>query len=742
MFRSRKVSAHLTHAAERVLRMLSLSAIQSMTPSATLFAALMVLSTGAFAQQPEPARKDSSKVQLETVTVVATRIPISVMRAPLAVTIIDAPKLRLTRGYGLDEALSLVPGVLAQSRYGNQDVRIVIRGFGARGAGDRSNAGTSRGIRVLLDGIPETEPDGRTSFDGIDLAAAERVDVVRSNASSIWGNAAGGVINVSTLPAFTSSRLGVEQMLGSFGLQRSVVRVGGSPGTSRAYGTFVHSDFDGWREGSSSRRNLLNTGLTAQLGERTELSVLGYYANNLFYIPGPLTQAQVDADPMQANATYFSRRERRYNRTGRLAATISHGITENQQISGMVYVNPKYLQRSERGTFRDFTRYHTGANLQYSAAGTLGSTRSQLTLGADEAYQDGAILFYGLTPGGERATDLRDNKREGANNVGIFAQEQLDLGEKVSLTLGARYDDIHYIARSFITPALNDQRNFSRVTPKVSAVYHWAPGRMLYASVGGGVEAPAGNETDPASTFGQDTVYGINPLLDAVRSTTFEVGTKHILAAHGPLQALSYDIAMYQTNVQNEIIPYRGGRFYFTAGEARRRGLEIGANALANFGLSLGAALTVSRNTYVEYRVDSVHYNPALSGHYADFAGNKIVGVPDVYGSATVGWQPETLGGFGVRFAVVRIGDYFADDGNAVRVPGYSVLNATLALGRPVSVGGGIGLRGFVSINNLADTRYIGSAFLNPDVVAGVPVAFEPGLPRNVVLSLALERIR
>ena len=87
-----------------------------------------------------------------------------------------------------------------QARYGTSDVRIAIRGFGARGAGDRSNAGTSRGVRVLLDGMPETEPDGRTSFDNIDLASAEGIDVIRSNASALWGNAAGGVISVSTVP--------------------------------------------------------------------------------------------------------------------------------------------------------------------------------------------------------------------------------------------------------------------------------------------------------------------------------------------------------------------------------------------------------------------------------------------------------------------------------------------------------------------------------------------------------------
>ena len=152
---------------------------------------------------------------------------------------IDAEQLHRTRGYGLDEALTLVPGVLAQSRYGNSDVRIVIRGFGARGAGDRSNAGTSRGIRVLLDGFPETEPDGRTSFDGIDLGAAERIDVVRSNASALWGNAAGGLVAVSTVPTFAKSSLSAEQGAGSYGLQRTVLRAGSMIGAGRDL-QFVH----------------------------------------------------------------------------------------------------------------------------------------------------------------------------------------------------------------------------------------------------------------------------------------------------------------------------------------------------------------------------------------------------------------------------------------------------------------------------------------------------------------------
>jgi len=157
-----------------------------------------VAAPAALAQQPDTTTGEARWV-LSPITVQAVRESRSLLEVPLAVTRLSAGDRFGTAGYGLDDALSLVPGVVAQSRYGGSDVRIVIRGFGARGAGDRSNAGTTRGIRVLLDGVPETEPDGRTSLDNVDLAAIASVEVIRSNASALWGNAAGGVVNLSTL---------------------------------------------------------------------------------------------------------------------------------------------------------------------------------------------------------------------------------------------------------------------------------------------------------------------------------------------------------------------------------------------------------------------------------------------------------------------------------------------------------------------------------------------------------------
>src|SRR5690349_11807248 len=257
----------------------------------------------------------------------------------------------------------------------------MIRGFGARGAGDRSNSGTTRGVRVLLDGFPETEPDGRTAFDHIDLASAEAVEVVRSNASSLFGNASGGVINVLTAPSTSSPSFELQPIFGGFGLRRYAARASMPIGNGTLFASFTNSTFDGWRKHSDARRVVLNAGAVGNVGDNTKVGVYLAAANNLMHIPGPLTQAQVDADPTQANATYASRDERRYNRLGRLGVSIDHSFDPTTSVSTMFYVNPKYLQRSERGTYRDFTRFHLGGNVVGRKELMLGDMKSRWSLG-------------------------------------------------------------------------------------------------------------------------------------------------------------------------------------------------------------------------------------------------------------------------------------------------------------------------------------------------------------------------
>ncbi|MEO8230809.1 MAG: TonB-dependent receptor [Ignavibacteriota bacterium] len=704
------------------------------------FILLMVISLPILAQNNnDSAKNDTIKFQLNQVTVTATRYPENILEIPYAVTILTKDQLQNLKGYGMDEILSTVPGVLAQSRSGNQDIRIVIRGFGARGSGDRSNSGTSRGIRVMLDGIPETEPDGRTSFDNIDLTLADNIEVIRSNSSALWGNASGGIINISSAASFTEPFVSVGGMAGSFGLQKYTLRTGTVLGVGKLSLAISNSNFDGWRMHSSSKRTVINANIVSDLSNRTKLGIYLTAAGNLFHIPGPLTQAEYDVDQQQSNPTYVSRDERRYNRLGRIGLTLDHTINEMHELSGMVYVNPKYLQRSERGTYRDFTRYHTGGNFIYrNNANFSDEVTNRLTVGIDEAYQDGAILFYSLSPTNGRGSTLRDNKREGANTFGAFVQTEVRFGEELSILLGGRYDDVTYYSESFIDPTLGLQsKSFTHFTPKAGLTYIFSPTHSVYANLGGGIEVPAGNETDPAGTYGQDTVYLINPLLEPITSTTIEVGTKQLMyvGSQSFVKSVSYDVALYYINIKNDIIPYRGGRFYFTAGKTDRMGAELGLNLLMDHGLSFQGSFTYSQNKYKEYTVDSVHYgNP---GAIADYKDNKVAGIPDVFYYASLNYAPDFFYGAFIGLSINGMGSYFVDDANTFEVPSYNVLNATIGIKNAIKLTNNLDISGFISINNLSDAKYVGSAFINPDIVSGAPVFIEPGIPRNIVASLS-----
>jgi iron complex outermembrane recepter protein len=360
---------------------------------------------------------------------------------------------------------------------------------------------------------------------------------------------------------------------------------------------------------------------------------------------------------------------------------------------------------------------------------------SRLSVGADEAYQDGAILFYSLTPEGERGSTLSTDKREGANNFGVYAQEALSFGAWEA-TLGVRYDNVTYYAQDFLNPTLDDTRSFEKLTPKLGLLWKLSDRHSIYANLGGGIEVPAGNETDPAP--GATNPTALNALLDLIESTTYEIGTKQALdLGSGFLRALFYDLALYHTNVTNEIVPYQGGRFYFTAAQARRTGAELGLELSTAPGLSIHGAVTVSRNTYSEYVVDSTYYSrPGLS---ADFSGNRIVGIPDYFYNVSAAYVPSFLNRLRFRVEMEQVDSYFANDANTTEVDGYMLRSAGVSLSQPLVVGG-VKLRASAQLENLFDTNYVASAFLNPDLVNGAAAAYEPGLPRHLIVSVSVGR--
>ncbi len=663
--------------------------------------------TSASAATPEPP--DTLVVPLREVVVTATRASQTLHGTPAAVSIVDAARFADTRLIGLQDALAFVPGVLVQSRAGAPDARITIRGFGARGNGERSNTGVVRGIRILADGIPLTEPDGRTSLDLVDLGHADRVEVVRSNASALYGNASGGVVNLRGLLDFERPYLEARLQGGAFGYHREQLVSGFTLGHTRGSLSLSSLTFDGWRRHSSASGTQAQLRMTSTLDERTRLGLLVAGAANLSRYPGALTQAQFDADPRQANTSYLQRDERRRNRIGRVALTFDRSPADGRHLSVSLFVEPKALQRSERNRFRDFTRYHLGGSAVGHWRMPVGPGWAlRLGGGADEAYQDGTILFYNLAPGGGRGDQVLADKREGANSAGAFVEAELRWRERWAARLSARYDALGYVSEDFLAPSLDATRTFARWTPKGSVSYQ-AGDQSVYAALGGGVEAPAFNEVDPPPPF--DTLTSLNPFLEASRSTTYELGARGRLLPLRAAGQLRYDAALYWIEVWNEPVPFDGGAYFLTAGRSRRRGAELALQWLPGARLELEGALTLSRNRYVDYR-----------NELGDFGGHDVAGLPAKAFRGAARFAP--LPGLVAGAAIEARDRCFADDANSLRSRPYTTVDATLAYARSL---GAISARAYLAGYNLTDERYAASVFINP--VNGE--FLEPGLPRQ-----------
>ena len=662
------------------------------------------------------ASADTAVIPVEGVTVTGSRMPENLMRSPAAISLITRGRFESTRQISLADGLGGIPGVFAQSRAGAQDVRITIRGYGARGNGERSNAGNMRGIRILTDGIPVTEPDGRSSLDLVDLGGTDRIEVLRSNGSALYGNASGGVVNLRTSTAYSKPFAQLTERAGAYGYHREQGNAGVTMGQGRGTLSLYNSAFDGWRVHSESFSTSVQSRFTSPVDERSRAGLLLDFASNFNRYPGPLTQAEMDADPEQANANFVTRDERRFNRVGRVAATYNRDLTTAQDLSLATWLEPKVLQRSERGKFRDFTRYHLGGNATWQLRKPIGGDR-QVTFmaGADDQFQDGSILFYTLE-NGARGDSVTDNKREAANSAGAFVQADLAWNEQWSFRAAARYDNVWYISEDRKDPTKSADKHFTHVTPKGSIARHIGK-HTVFASVGGGIEAPAFNEIDPPPPY--DTITGLNPFLDPMISTSYELGGRGLLAGdEGGVGRLSYDAALYWIDVKNDIIPFNGGAYFTTAGKSRRRGVELGLDWTPLSLLSVNGAMTLSDNEYLEYT--------NLTGTYD---GNEVAGLPAATFDAAA--KVRVPAGLTLAGTFRHVGGYFADDANTASVKAFDLVGLQADYSRPVSIGT---LHAFVGVENVTDESYVASVFIN-----GVNGQYyEPGLPRNVSGGLSL----
>ena len=245
-----------------------------------------------------PAAADSGDGGvLEEVIVTATRIPTDMVSLPFAVGSVGREEIQRARQQlGLDEALATVPGLFFQNRYNfAQDLRIAIRGFGAR-----ANFGI-RGIRIFADDIPLTLPDGQGSVDAIDLGSAEQVEVIRGPFSAVYGSASGGVINIRTEDGpdtpFVSGRVN----LGSYDYRQAQFKAGGQSGKFNWLANISSTELDGYRDHASFESSLLNSKFRYDFNETAALTVVVNAVDSpMADDPGGLNQREAAADRRQA----------------------------------------------------------------------------------------------------------------------------------------------------------------------------------------------------------------------------------------------------------------------------------------------------------------------------------------------------------------------------------------------------------------------------------------------------------
>lgn len=651
---------------------------------------------------------------LDEIVVSATRLDTAVRDAARSISLVDKERIQNgTQQLGLDEALAGVPGLYMQNRYNfAQDLRISLRGFGAR-----SSFGV-RGVKVVVDGIPETLPDGQAQVDSIDLGSARRIEVLRGPASSLYGNASGGVIAIE-------SELGAEPGFvegsvagGELGYSMVGLKTAGAIGDTDYLFNLSHLEFDGWREHSEARGTVLNSKIALPLGDDRLTVAFSHSDQPVSNDPGGINASQADAAPSSA-------RDRNLQ--------LDAGEALDQQRLGFVYDRVRdagTLTLRNYYTLRDFAnklpftdggivefdRFVYGFGAQYLLGDVL-PERWRLTVGVDLDRQDDDRRRFDNNDGSYGALSLE--QREEVSSNAVYGQVQYELDERWTVSGGLRYDEVTFdVSDRFLSDGDDsDEVTFDQLSPSLGLNADLG-GYTLFANWSSSFETPTTTELANPDASG-----GFNRALEPQRASSLELGFK------SGSDTLYYELAVFRIDLEDELVPFElaafpGRTFYSNAGESGRTGFEAALSWTHDNGFGIDASYTWSDFTYDEFTDENGN----------DFAGKRLPGLPEHFGY--VGLRYASANGMTARLEASYSGDLYADNANEARVDAYTVVN--LRAYREFTAGR-FNVRPHIGINNLFDERYnsnirinaFGARYYEPapdrNIYAGVVVGFEPG---------------
>ena len=658
-----------------------------------------------------------SDVVLEEVVVTATRIPTVLEDLPFAAGVVGRDEVQRARQQlGLDESLAAVPGLFFQNRYNfAQDLRIAIRGFGAR-----ANFGI-RGIRIFADDIPQTLPDGQGSVDAIDLGSVEQIQVIRGPFSAVYGSASGGVIDIRTEDGpetpFVSGRIN----LGSYGYRQAQLKAGGQADALNWLANVSDTRLDGYRDHARLESRLLNSKFRYEFNESTRLTVVFNAVDSpRADDPGGLNAREVAEDRRQAapRNLLFNAGESLDQQSLGLALRREIGANQALMLRNY-YVHRQFnallpfdINSNGQGGSIDLSRRFYGLGGNYSWTADLGSYSNRIVVGLDYDAQRDHRKRYANNQG--VIGKLTTNQDEDVTTTGVYLQDVIDLSTTASLTLGGRYDDVDYEVTDRTGSGGSGKRSFSQFSPMVGI--HWSVHEAvgLYGNISRSFDPPA--TTELANPFGPT---GFNPELDSQKATNYELGVKGFLSGR-----FRYELALFHINAKDEIVPFElegsGQSFFQNAGSSTREGLEAAVSMELFAGLTVTATYTWSDFIFDEF----------TGREGARYDGNRIPGIPEHLFNLDLSWSHPS--GFFAGWDFMYVGRFFADNANQVETDDYLVSNLRAGFRW---IGGQWTLEPFAGVNNLFDKEYIGNVRLN----ASFGRFYEPAPERNVYAGILLK---
>ncbi|MFW6710490.1 TonB-dependent receptor family protein [Acinetobacter pittii] len=662
---------------------------------------------------------------LPTLHVEATRTDTTYLQTPASVFRIDAPQVDTSSQVNLTEVVKGVPSLQIRNRENYaQDLQLSMRGFGAR-----STFGV-RGIRLYVDGIPATMPDGQGQTSNIDLSSLDHVEVLTGPFSSLYGNSSGGTILTSTKEGQGKDSIELSYSGGSHDKSRAgLVLQGGAKGANEPSYVISSSyfDTDGYREHSGAEKVLNNAKLSWNLDDGSKINWITNYVKIHADDPQGLTHDQWNANPKQQVPflkQFNVRKDIEQTQTG---VTWSKPINDKNELYAMAYLGnrqvtqyqsiPKSTQEAnnnQAGGVIDFERNYYGADFRWTGKELLPNTTVSVGVALDAMDEDRKGFENFNTHGiyGVKGK-LRRDEDNTLWNIDPYLQASWQFLPTWRLDTGVRYSNVHYKSEDRYLSNGDDsgKTDYDKVLPSAALSWQILPELMAYVSYAKGFETPTFTEM----AYRRDGESGFNFDLTASTSDTYETGLK------SQNQLGDFTLAVFQTKTKDDIVSAgnSNGRSTFrNADKTLREGVEFAWNK------KLWRDLTATASyTYLDATFDADI--PA----YRDIAqipsGNAIPGIAKNQAYASLAWQPShgLYGGVDVQY----MDKVYVNDTNSDAAPSYSVTSANVGY---AWVMGDWKVNSFARVDNLFDKNYAGSVIVN-DSTKPVGRYFEPADGRN-----------